>query len=190
MELQLYPFPVIVCTVLAAIAAFTDIRQFKVYNALTFPAIACGLLYHTFFSGWAGLATSTSGVFIALLIMLLPYLLGALGAGDVKFLMALGAWLGGAPLVPVFLVGVAATTVYGVLQAATNRNLTTLMVNVQISLLRFASLGRMLAADDSREDYHDWVNHKDRHKKLIPFSAMLALGLLVTIVWFINVQSP
>ena len=178
--------PLIVVCVAAAIAAFTDFRRFKVYNILTLPVLISGLVYHTVTTGWTGATISASGIAVALGIMLIPYLLGGLGAGDVKFFMALGSWLGVAPLVPVFAVGVAATAVYSVVQAAYGRNLVSLWWNVQVSFLRLVSLGRMLAADDCREDYHDWVGHKDRHKRLIPFSAMLALGLMVTLICFLK----
>jgi prepilin signal peptidase PulO-like enzyme (type II secretory pathway) len=180
--------PLVVACTAAAIAAFTDFRRFKVYNVLTLPVLMSGFVYHVAISGGEGATTSALGVTAALAIMLIPYLLGGLGAGDVKFFMALGSWLGAAPLVPIFVVGVAATAVYSLVQGFFAGTLSSLWWNVQVSLLRIASLGRMLAADDCREDYHDWVDHKDRHKRLIPFSAMLALGLVVTLVCFFKVS--
>lgn len=187
-ELSLDLLPLLFAASLAAIAAFTDIRRFKVYNVVTFPAMLLGLAYHTFAPTGAGFAASFAGLFVALGIMVAPYLLGAFGAGDVKFFMALGSILGVAPLVPVFMVAVAATLVYSVVQAGITKSLPQLWMNAQISFLRFASLGKMFAADDAHEDYHDWVEHEQRYKRLIPFSAMLAIGLLVTVVWYACVE--
>jgi Flp pilus assembly protein protease CpaA len=167
----------------AAIAAFTDVRHFKVYNLLTFPVLFSGLVYHAWTGGWAGVTVSAAGIAAGFAIMLVPYLVGGLGAGDAKFMMSLGAWLGPWPLVPVFVVGTVVMVLYAVVQAAYTRNLRGLWWNLQVSYLRIVSMGRLLAADDSREDFHDWVDHKDRHKRLIPFSAMLAVGLVVTLVY-------
>jgi prepilin peptidase CpaA len=44
--------------------------------------------------GWSGLANGVLGLLLGFSLLFFPYLLGGLGAGDVKALAALGAWLG------------------------------------------------------------------------------------------------
>ena len=183
MVLTTATLPLVVVSIAAAIAAFTDVFRFKVYNGLTFPVLFSGCFYHIWKDGWEGAATSLLGVGAAFAILLVPYLIGGLGAGDVKFFMSLGAWLGMGPLVPVFALGALATAGYSVVQALRGKRLSSLWWHLQVSCLRLLLMGRMLAADDCREDVHSYVDHQDRRKRLIPFSAMLALGLFLTLFW-------
>jgi prepilin peptidase CpaA len=89
-----YDFAVLVGLFTAA-AAFTDWRVHKIPNYLTVPAAVLGVAYHTLMpSSELGLLWSVVGFFIGFGLLLLPWLLGGGGMGDVKLLAALGAWLG------------------------------------------------------------------------------------------------
>jgi hypothetical protein len=55
------------------------------------------------------------------------------------------------------------------------------IVNLQIMWLRLASVGKYLAADDKVERE---VGRSDRRSRIIPFAAMVAVGLVATLVWF------
>jgi len=78
----------------AAVACAIDLRVRRIPNRLTFGAAAAGLLYHTMTGGASGLLAAASGWVIGGAIFFLPFALGGLGAGDIKLLAALGAWLG------------------------------------------------------------------------------------------------
>jgi prepilin peptidase CpaA len=74
--------------------AWTDLRTRRIPNYLTFGGAAAGMGYQLGYHGWPGLAGSLAGLVLGLALLLLPYWRGGLGAGDVKALGALGAWLG------------------------------------------------------------------------------------------------
>jgi prepilin peptidase CpaA len=76
------------------IAAVNDFRTGKIPNLLTFPMILFGIIYHSVMSGWNGLGFSFGGLIVGLCIFLVPYGMGAMGAGDAKLLGAAGAFLG------------------------------------------------------------------------------------------------
>jgi prepilin peptidase CpaA len=76
------------------IAAITDIRSQRIPNMLTFTTMGLSLLYHIQGSGLHGLFFSLSGLALGLAFFMLPYLMGGMGAGDVKLLGAVGAALG------------------------------------------------------------------------------------------------
>ena len=80
------------------IAVFTDWREHKIYNKLLVPAFFTALLLHTFQGGISGLTSSLLGAGMGFVLLLLPYLMGGMGAGDVKLLAVIGAF-GGAPFV-------------------------------------------------------------------------------------------
>ena len=88
-----YDFAVLVGLFTAA-AAFTDWREHRIPNYLTVPAAVLGLAYHAFMPSGLGVLLSLLGFAIGFALLLLPWLLGGGGMGDVKLLAALGAWLG------------------------------------------------------------------------------------------------
>lgn len=78
----------------ALLACHTDIRTRRIPNVLTFGAAAAALLAHAVAGGAAGLGTAALGWAVGVVVFLPFFLLGGMGAGDVKLLGALGAWLG------------------------------------------------------------------------------------------------
>lgn len=74
----------------AGAAALEDLAARRVPNDLLWAALACATLMH---AGGGSLATMAAGMAVALLLMPL-YLLGGMGAGDVKLLAVLGAFCG------------------------------------------------------------------------------------------------
>lgn len=75
-------------------ASLTDIAWRKVPNAITFPLAAFGILYHFYVSGWGGLIFSTTGILAGAILLVIFYLMGGIGAGDVKLMGAVGSILG------------------------------------------------------------------------------------------------
>ena len=76
------------------IAVIYDIRFGRIPNWLTFPAMAVAIVCHVGIAGVPGLLSSTAGLLIGFSIFLVLYLLGGMGAGDVKLMAAVGAFLG------------------------------------------------------------------------------------------------
>lgn len=79
---------------LAAIACGWDLRTRRIPQVLTLGGAAAGLAFHLLTGGWPGGLASAAGWLVGIAIFLAPFALGGLGAGDVKLLGALGAWLG------------------------------------------------------------------------------------------------
>lgn len=76
---------------LAVSAAITDLRKNCIYNWQTYGAAALGLGFNFWGGGWQGLWWSTSGLAVGFALLFVFYLFGGFGAGDVKFLAAIGA---------------------------------------------------------------------------------------------------
>lgn len=71
-----------------------DLACRRIPNYLTLGAAVAGLGFQLGWHGWPGLVDGLGGVVLGLCLLLWPYLKGGMGAGDVKALAALGAWLG------------------------------------------------------------------------------------------------
>jgi prepilin peptidase CpaA len=76
------------------VAAVIDGWQLRVPNWLTFPMILSGWVYGLATAGWGGLADSLLGTGMGLALLLPAYAIGGMGAGDVKLLAGVGAWVG------------------------------------------------------------------------------------------------
>jgi prepilin peptidase CpaA len=86
-------WPVWIVAVLLVIAAIIDGWKLKVPNWLTFPMILAGWVYSGTCFGWEGLGHSVAGTALGLALLLPAYAIGGMGAGDVKLLAGVGAWV-------------------------------------------------------------------------------------------------
>ncbi len=80
--------------VLVAMATRADLRTRKIPNALTGPALLLGVAMQAYLYGPAGAWNGLLGAVVAGAILLPGWLMRATGAGDVKLMAAVGAWLG------------------------------------------------------------------------------------------------
>ena len=97
----LVAFAVTAATVVAGAAV--DVRQKRIPNLITFPAMLALIIIHGAFSGLPGLTEALLGLVGGFIIFLIPHLFRVLGAGDVKLMAAVGAGLGPSALLTVFL---------------------------------------------------------------------------------------
>ena len=84
----------IAIVLIGAIASGTDVWRGRIYNWLTFPAMLSGLVFSFWQSGFRGLGLSLVAVALGFLLYGWMFFFKAMGAGDVKLLMAFGAWGG------------------------------------------------------------------------------------------------
>ena len=88
---------------ISVIAGYTDWRSRRIPNWLTVPGFALGVALSTFLNGRSGLKDSLLGTGLAFALLLPFWLLRSLGAGDLKFAAALGAYMGPGRLVDILI---------------------------------------------------------------------------------------
>jgi prepilin peptidase CpaA len=96
-------FATIVAVTIALVAAVWDLRTRRIPNLLTLGAALAAVAVHAYAGGFLGVGTALAGWLIGAAFLLPLFALGGMGAGDVKLLAALGAWLGPAAIVSVAL---------------------------------------------------------------------------------------
>ena len=84
------------------VCAITDSRRQRIPNWVTLPLIFLGIVLHSVDSGWAGCLLALKGCGLGFLLFFIPYVLGGMGAGDVKLLSAVGAVTGPAGILQAF----------------------------------------------------------------------------------------
>ncbi len=169
--------PIAIALTAALIAAITDVWKFKVYNLLTLPLLAAGLLYHAM---WADLASSLLGVLFGFGALIALHVIGGMGAGDVKLMAALGAWLGMPLTFHVFIASSLAAGVYAAILMVVTGKVGETFLNLQVLWMRLVCIGRYLGADDRVEKE---VRRADRRRRIIPFAAMVLVGIVSTLLW-------
>jgi len=86
--------PAIVISAAVIIGAVSDLRGFRLPNRLTLPLVLSGLLWHLACGAADGVTRSVCGLLAASLPLVPAWSAGGMGAGDVKLMAGIGAWLG------------------------------------------------------------------------------------------------
>lgn len=95
----------IVLFVVLAICVYTDVAARKIYNFVLLPACVSAMLYH-FLTGGLGLGWwSVQGLLLGIVLLIIPFAMGGIGAGDVKLLGVIGALKGPEFVLIAFLAG-------------------------------------------------------------------------------------
>jgi prepilin peptidase CpaA len=168
-----YDYVAIVAGFITA-AAVTDYHSRKIPNWLTVPAAVAGLLYHSFAPGGFGPLMALAGFAVGFVLLLLPWILGGGGMGDVKMLAALGAWLGPIFILPAFAMGA------GFASAMAMCVMFGSVVTNGISRTR----GKYLTAGAAGGTV-ELSGKPKKSKRVLPFAIPIALGTWVTLAWML-----
>jgi prepilin peptidase CpaA len=119
---------------LAAVACGWDLRTRRIPQVLTLGGALAAVVFHSVNGGSNAGVASAAGWFVGIAIFFLPFALGGLGAGDVKLLGAIGAWLGPMNAIWVGLYAGAAGGILAIFVALTKGYLIQAVGNVGVML--------------------------------------------------------
>ncbi len=158
------------------VAAVIDGYKLKVPNWLTFPFVMAGWVYSVAWFGWAGLGWSLAGTGVGLLLLLPAYAIGGMGAGDVKLLAGVGAWVWGTVTFYAFCVSAmvgGGLAVAMVLYARQFRHHKAqfLAILTEIFVLRNA------------EELSEIAAERKSSMMLLPYGIPIAIGTIVYFAW-------
>jgi prepilin peptidase CpaA len=157
---------------LAGAACLIDLKSARIPNKLTFAAAGLAILFHAFAPQGQGVGAAIAGLVVGLTIFLPVFALGAMGAGDVKLMAALGAWLGWHPAIYVALYGAVAGGVLAVLVASLQGFLRQTLRNLKSLLAYWWVVGiKPLPA----------LTLESKSAMRLPYALPIAVGVVVTL---------
>lgn len=107
------PLIIALITVLL-LAAIMDLKSYRIPNLLTFPGMLAALTYYTVTGGWSGFLFSFKGAIVGILLLIVPYFMGGMGAGDAKLMGTVGSFIGAENVFMAFLFSALAGGLYSV----------------------------------------------------------------------------
>jgi len=154
-------------------SVYSDLRWRKIPNCLTLPAIVLGLILNFLDNSWTGLIFSFLGFSVGLALFFLPFALGGMGAGDVKFLSAIGAFLGAKAVFNVFLYACLAGGVIALYFIVTQKRVKQTIKNL---LLFFKYILFFRWLEIGAELFKNPVGH-------IPYGLAVGMGTIGYLIW-------
>jgi len=155
-------------SVISGIAALTDLAKGRIYNWLTLPAFLAGMVYAGYERGAHGVGQAALGAFLGLVLYGWMFFVGHLGGGDVKLLIALGAWGGPAFCLETGLLGVLLGGLMAAIVLGARGKLLPFLAKLQRFLLSI--LVKELEVDAPRLD----------RKQSMPFGVPIAIAAIWT----------
>jgi prepilin peptidase CpaA len=159
------------------LCAVWDFRTKKIPNWLTVSAAVIGLGYHTFAPHGIGPGWALAGFAVGFSLLIVPWLLGGGGMGDVKMLAALGTWLG-----PVMvLVAFGGGTILAAVGAIGVIAFSTVGEGITITQRRYLA-ARADSGIASRSPA------KTKARRVLPFAVPVALATWLVLAWMLLVS--
>ncbi|MBL8826274.1 MAG: prepilin peptidase [Planctomycetaceae bacterium] len=176
---------VAVVSLFVLVGAIWDYRFKKLPNWLTVPGFAVGVLFHAvrgvMVGGWWGLGSELldclGGFATGFGILLVMWLVGTGGAGDVKLMGALGAWLGTSMILKVFFVSTMFVVIgsVGVLAYA--------MITAGMERTKQRYLKNAGGSAGNKNSSAGGVRDARVQRRLMPYGVPVALATWVVLAW-------
>ncbi|MCM3472101.1 A24 family peptidase [Brevibacillus borstelensis] len=155
------------------IALIFDVWKYRIPNLLTVSLALAGLANGTILYGWSGFVEHLLGLLAGLGIFLVPYLMGAFGAGDVKMMGSIGAVMG-LPFIVTnsfVVIAVGGVIAAGIVVAARGFKGT----------CEFLYLFIVYLCSGKLKDFLHVL--KDRSQPVFPYGIAIFIGTVVTMYW-------
>jgi prepilin peptidase CpaA len=163
-------------TITLIVAAVIDGKKLKVPNYITFPMILSGWVFNIAVGGWEGLGMSLLGTVVGLGLLLPAYAIGGMGAGDVKLLAGVGAWVGGSVTFYAFCVSAIVGGVIAVVMVVCQRGWTKHKNQFLMILNEIATVG-------NPSELATIAAERKSSMMLLPYGIPIAIGTILYFFW-------
>lgn len=174
-----------VLAVLLLLATREDIRSHRIPNRLVLTGVVLGVALNGLLPGGSGFNSLTpgglgwlaalKGLVLGLAVLLPIYLLRAMGAGDVKLMGMVGAFLGAGDLIGALIATLIAGGVIALVAALWSRQFMNLLLNIKEMLF-----GGLLKMSTGRPPL---MNDMPLSVGQLPYAVAITTGTLGYLVW-------
>jgi len=174
---SLFTIPFLFLTIVLLVAVAYDVRFHKIPNWLTYPTIIVGILLHTSIRGVNGFLFGIGGVCVGIAVLIIPYLFGGTGAGDVKLMGAVGALLGPKGVFIAFLATSIVGGIYAIALLAFHGYLKEALKRYWAIFKTFIFTKKFIYVPPSKRE----------QKPKLCYGVAIALGTLISIAFTLNI---
>lgn len=164
---------ILAASVYLLIICLTDTLYSKIPNIFTTFLIIFGALINIVISGLPGIIVWATGIAVGLSLLLIPFLMGGMGAGDVKALAAIGALLGPGETFQIFLYMALIGGLLGLIFHLTSKNL-------REEFHHYASIIKNIYLT---KDYKAFEFYKSHSRCRFPYATAIAFGFFSHVIW-------
>ncbi len=155
-------------------AMYMDSKYGRIPNYLTIGGVLIGISYHLIIHGTTGLIFSLKGLSIGFFLLIILYLFGAIGGGDVKLFAAIGALTGMSFVINSLVYSILYGGMIGLLILLYKKEFTQRMVHVLYHLFGIIFLHQLQSIKD----------YKDNGSYRFPFMYAVIPGVITAYFYF------
>lgn len=173
MKLSLECVYLLLASLCASAGAISDARRRRIPNLLTGTSIVLGLLLHLQTGGWRQMGMAAVAGLVGGAIFFVFFVVGAMGAGDVKLMAAISVIAGFGHLAELFMAIAFTGGVFALLLAISHRQLKATLANVASLIRHHAASGVMPHPD---------LNLDNPYALRIPYGVPIAAGCWIVVL--------
>jgi prepilin peptidase CpaA len=173
MKLSLECTYLLLASLCASAGAISDARSRRIPNLLTGTSIAFGLLLHLETGGWRQMGMAAVAGLAGGAVFFIFFVVGAMGAGDLKLMAAISLIAGFGYLAELFLAIAFTGGVFALVLAISRGRLRTTLANV-VSLIQHHAASGALPHPD--------LNLDNPHALRLPYSVAIAAGCWIVVL--------
>ena len=154
------------------VASWIDYSQRRVPNWLNLTLIILGFIVQAVFFGWTGMREGGLGLLTGFSLLIVPWLMRAMGAGDVKLMAAIGVFMGPWLTFVSFALGAVIGGITAVIMTVSTGRLRMAYANLGLIMVKMSSPQTM---------FSDFASTKSlgSSSMLLPYGVPLSAGTLI-----------
>ncbi len=154
------------------LASWIDYSQHRVPNWLNLALILMGFAAQGLYFGWSGVNVGLCGLLTGFGLLIIPWLMHGMGAGDVKLMAAIGVWVGPMMAFYSFALGAVIGGVAAVVMIVSTGRLRMACANMGVILMKCSSPKMMFDEFGSAKSF-------GTSSQLLPYGVPLTAGTLI-----------
>jgi prepilin peptidase CpaA len=171
------PFYAVTCAILVPgvlWASWIDYSQRRVPNWLNASLIVLGFIVQGYFFGGAGLLAGLGGLAVGFGVLIIPWLMHGMGAGDVKLMAAIGVWFGPWMTLVSFAAGAVIGGAIALVMITLGGKLRQAMANLNIIMVKCTSRDTLFSEFGSARSFGETSS-------LLPYGVPLTIGSMLVL---------